>query len=183
MVNKIIINGRGGSGKDTVADYLVEKYGFKKISFAEPIYDLAREYFDMKQKDRWLLQQIGQKFREIDRDVWIKYALKVSRQYDKVVISDCRQENEYITFVNDGFLPIRVDADLDIRIKRLTERDGAEPDVSLLENESETGADGFGYTELDNNGSFDYLYKQIDSMLKTDVYNVIKGVINNATSL
>lgn len=34
MVRLIGLRGRAGAGKDTVADYLVDNYGFKKLSFA-----------------------------------------------------------------------------------------------------------------------------------------------------
>ena len=35
---KIIgISGRKYHGKDTIGDYLVNKYGYKKIAFADPI--------------------------------------------------------------------------------------------------------------------------------------------------
>ena len=31
------LTGPPGSGKDTLADYLVEKYNFKRVAFADPI--------------------------------------------------------------------------------------------------------------------------------------------------
>lgn len=34
------------SGKDTVADYIVEKYGFKKYGFGDPIKEIGRILFD-----------------------------------------------------------------------------------------------------------------------------------------
>lgn len=165
MISKIIINGRGGAGKDIFADYLVEKYGFAKISFANPIYDIAREYFDMTFKDRYILQSIGQKFREIKPTIWIDYAMKTANKIDKICISDCRQSNEYNTALKNGFLPIRINTDLDIRIKRLEERDGKYPDLSLLENSSETGADKCRFIEIYNNSSFENLYRQIDFIM------------------
>jgi cytidylate kinase len=162
---KIIINGRAASGKDVVADYLVNKYNFKKVSFAEPIYQIARNYFNMEIKDRDLLQQIGQKMREINPNVWVNYAFKVANQYENAVIADLRQANEYLKSVEYDYFPIRINADLDIRIKRLRDRDGVEPDLSLLENSSETGADNFIYREVSNNGTFEELYKQIDDLV------------------
>lgn len=174
-MNKIIVNGRSLAGKDTVAGYLVEKYGFTKIAFADLIYDLAREYFGMKNKDRNLLQQIGEKFREIDPDVWVKYAVKKIEKYEKCIISDCRRINEYKYFTKLGFIPIRVHADLDKRIERAIKRDGEYPDISLWENKSETGADNCWYIEIDNNGDFNHLYKQIDNLMGgkySDLYSL-----------
>ena len=145
------------------ADYLVSTYGYTKIAFADPIYEIANKYFGMKVKDRKLLQAIGEKFREIDPLIWVKITMRRATEYDKVVISDCRRKNEYIeTVINHNYLPIRINADLDIRIDRLEKRDGHYPNLSLLENDSETGADGCKFLEVDNNGTFEDLYKQID---------------------
>ena len=140
MIDKIILNSRAGGGKDTFGDYLVDNYGFKKITFAEGIYDIAYKYFGMTYKNRELLQKVGQKMREIDPLIWVKYAFKQAEQYEKVIITDVRQRNEYSFALERGFLPIHIDAKLDLRVKRLVDRDGFYPDISLLENESEVGA-------------------------------------------
>lgn len=175
MIDRVILNGRGGSGKDVFADYLVDNYGFKKIAFADGIYEIAYKYFDMKHKDRALLQAIGEKMREIDPLIWVKHAFAEAEKYDKVVISDCRRSNEYSYGLRNGFLPIHIDVDLDKRIQRLEKRDGFYPDLSLLENESETGADGLDFIDVDNNGTFEDLYKQIDLIMNDDSWDdVIK---------
>jgi hypothetical protein len=41
----ILLSGWAGSGKDTVADYLVTKHGYKKFAFATPLKDLASQLF------------------------------------------------------------------------------------------------------------------------------------------
>lgn len=164
--NRIIINGRAGVGKDVFADYLVQKYGYTKIAFANGIYDVARKYFGMTNKERRLLQLIGQKFREIRPLVWVDYTMKQVKKFDKVVISDCRQSNEYSIALENGFLPIRINAHLNFRIERLEKRDGHYPDLTLLENESETGADDCKFLEVDNDGSFEDLYTQIDWIME-----------------
>lgn len=163
---KILINGRAGAGKDEVADYLVAEYGFKKLSFASKIYDIARDIFGMRDKDRQLLQQIGQKLREIDPDVWVKHTFKEAAKYEKVVISDCRQENEYKMGIKRGFYPVRVKADISTRKQRLIDRDGVNPRLELLENKCETGADQFKYYEIDNNDDLKSLYSKIDKLIQ-----------------
>lgn len=174
MVNKVLLNGRAGSGKDVFADYLVDKYGFKKITFADGIYEIAYKYFGMTYKDRNLLQRIGEQMRTIDPLVWVNAAFREAEKYDKVVISDCRRSNEYSVGLEKGFLPIHIEADLDVRIKRLEDRDGFYPDLSLLENESETGADGLDFVHIDNNCSLEGFYKQIDFIMQEDWEYTIK---------
>lgn len=165
-MDKIIINGRACSGKDEIADYLVHSYGYKKITFATPIYDIAYKYFNMTTKDRRLLQQIGEKMREIDPDVWVKAAYEEAKKYALCVISDCRRENEYIEGIKNGFTPIRVYADLEKRIQRCVKRDGIQPNIEEWTNDSEIGADGFDYLNIENNGTKDELYRKIDILLE-----------------
>jgi len=174
MIDKIIISGYGGSGKDSFGDYLVDNYGFKKLSFSDGIYDIAYKYFGMTHKNRWLLQSIGEKMREIDPFIWIKHTFDRAEKYDKVIISDCRQGNEYEYGLKLGYLPIRIEADLDTRIKRLEKRDGFPPDMSLFDKECETGADDYDYITVDNNGDFEHLHRQADEIIAFNWDGVIE---------
>lgn len=161
-----MINGRACSGKDFLADYLVEKYDYVKLSFATPIYEIAYNLFYMKSKDRDLLQKIGQKMREIDPDVFVKWTLNDINKFKKVVIADCRQKNEYEFCKNKGFTTIRISSDLEVRIQRAIKRDSTYPDIQAWENESETGADNFKYDfEVKNNGAPEYIYGICDNII------------------
>lgn len=63
---KIIIGlvGETGSGKDTVADHLAEKYGAKLMRFADPIKDVLKIFFEQssKQDQQWLYLQLRERF-------------------------------------------------------------------------------------------------------------------------
>ena len=41
----VLLNGLAGSGKDTVANYLIEKYGFVKVSFGAVLKDVLSVAF------------------------------------------------------------------------------------------------------------------------------------------
>jgi cytidylate kinase len=161
-----MVNGRACSGKDVIGDYISTRYDFKKVFFADPIYEIAKKYFGMKEKDRPLLIIIGDKLREIDMNVFVKYLLNNLKKDEDYIITDVRRDNEYILCKEAGFIPIRVKADLGIRIKRSIERDGKYPDTALWEGHSETGADNFEYLEIENNGTLDELYRKIDIFMK-----------------
>lgn len=74
-LNLVGISGKKRAGKDFIAGVLTE-YGFVRVSMADPLKALAREFFfmnlpdntsDKPPADRWLLQQLGT---EHGRDFW-----------------------------------------------------------------------------------------------------------------
>ncbi len=162
----IAFTGWAGSGKTEAAKYLSHKYGFKRISFADGIKDIAFNIFGAKEKSRELLQQIGEKLREIDFDVWVKYTIKrMSFFQDGYVIDDLRRKNEFDALIKNNFYIFRIVADEDVRVKRLINRDG-HCDKSLLYNESENGCANIELSEIENNGSKEEFYKNLDNIME-----------------
>ena len=116
------LSGYAQSGKDTVANILVEKHGYTRVAFADPIrkllyemdplvphednaisyrlQDLVDSYgWDKAKVDfpevRRLLQELGVGARKLFGDTfWINEALFDVAPQDKVVVSDVRFENE-----------------------------------------------------------------------------------------
>lgn len=159
-----------GAGKDTVADYLVLKYEYTKISFAQPIYEIAKEFFSMEKKDRELLQNIGQKMREIDPDVWVNNGYKRAREINTpVVITDVRQINEFHRGIEEDFMPVRIVCDRNIAIRRIIERDGV-CDESKLDGPAEDGTRDLLVPQIYNNTTYENLYSQIDGFIKNIKY-------------
>ena len=116
------LTGRAGAGKDTVADYLVENYGFKKLSFASTLKEmLAVAGFpepanrDDKEKKvegfdftwREAAQKLGTEWaRGLDKDFWLKVLgnkIKIGVDY---VISDVRFDNEaeFLDYNYEGWI-------------------------------------------------------------------------------
>ncbi len=114
----LFLTGQQRAGKDTVADWLQEKHGFKKISLAAPVYWVARNVFDMEGKDRGLLIEIGQKLREIDDAVFVKWVLRQAKNYANVVVPDVRFPVEWEYLKNAGGIAVRVAAPKEIRAQR-----------------------------------------------------------------
>ena len=115
-----------GSGKSTIANYLVEEHGFKVYNFADRIYQLAEELFGMKVKDRSILIAIGEKMREIDKLVWIKETIKriEDEGHPRIVIADTRKLLEYAYLIESGYEQAMVYCPEDVAIQRLKDRDG-----------------------------------------------------------
>ena len=112
---RIAFAGKMQVGKTTSADYLVQKYGFIKLSFAGKLKEIAKdlwpEQFESGQKPRKLLQDLGMKMREIDQDVWVKYLVRIVRSLPKesnIVVDDLRFMNEYKALKNEGFFIVRI---------------------------------------------------------------------------
>lgn len=79
----IAISGLAGSGKDTLADILIDLFGYEKTHFAWDLKNIAIKYFGWDQKKdtkgRHLLQQIGTELgRNFQTDLWlIKFGNRV----------------------------------------------------------------------------------------------------------
>jgi len=140
-------------GKDTLADLLVEHYGYEKRSFAQPmrdalyalnpmvgsarldLQDVIDEYSWDGYKEspfgdeiRGLMQRLGTEVgrEQFGKDFWIKQAMAVNLG-NNYVFSDVRFDNEAFAIRRDGGIIIRL------------KRDGIEPANA---HESETGIDG-----------------------------------------
>ena len=119
---KIGICGKMGSGKSTLAEYIIKYYKIKNISikkdsFAAKIYELARELFNMKTKNRELLQNIGTKLREIDDKVWINYI--INKHQSNIIIDDVRYKNEILALKENGYFLIKLKISRELQLKRL----------------------------------------------------------------
>ena len=200
-----------GSGKDTIADFLVNFHEFRRESFANTLKDAVasvfgwdrvmlegrtkearawREQLDVWWSERlgipeltprWVLQNWGTEVcrNHFHDDIWIaSLENKLRNSKDNVVISDCRFPNEIKAIKNLGGIVIRV-----VR--------GAEPDwyddavnmnagrsnMSWMISKSRMETLGIHASEtawvgtdfdgiIDNNGSLDSLYEQINSLVQ-----------------
>lgn len=117
---KLAITGIMCCGKSTIANYLVEKYNYKKFSFADILKKFAVDIFDMKGKDRKLLQDFGTKMKEIDKCIWIKSLdKKIKDISDNIVIDDLRFKDEENYLRSIGFKILKLDIDNDLQNNRL----------------------------------------------------------------
>lgn len=108
------ICGAAGAGKDTVAMRLVNAHGFRRIAFADPLYEMVEAFTGLHEEllrdratkeaeigwigksPRHLLQTLGTEWgrKHVSEDIWIKIALQRARQSGLVTIPDVRFDNE-----------------------------------------------------------------------------------------
>ena len=156
------------SGKDTVANYIIEKYGFEHLKFSKGINEIYNKYNyidDGGIKNRQALQGIGQGLRRaIGENIWVNYTLS---QYDpskNTVISDVRQDNEFIALRERGALIILVTTSPDVQKERLIQL-GESPDEHM-NHETEHIPESLADIEIVNDSSLEELYQKIDEILE-----------------
>lgn len=116
---RIAITGNLCSGKSYLSKILMKRYNLELYSFAGKIKEIATDLFQMTQKNRLLLQNIADKMKEIDPDIWIKYLLSDIGDKDNIIIDDLRFENELTYLKEHGFTIIRLNIPDDIRMERI----------------------------------------------------------------
>ncbi|MEK6922845.1 MAG: dephospho-CoA kinase [Nanoarchaeota archaeon] len=117
------LTGTFGSGKTTVADYLKSK-NFSYITLS----DLVREQAQKQDLpiEREILQNIGNKMRKLHGNgYWAQQALKKINNKNNWIIDGIRNPGEVEVLRKiKNFTLIALDAPIEIRIKRITERKG-----------------------------------------------------------
>ena len=114
------IIGKMCSGKTTIANKIKERYPKCNItSFAKKVKEIATDLFGMVEKDRKLLQSIGTKMREIDKDIWVKYTLKYCENFKCNIIDDARYENEIKYLKKNGWILIKLEITPEKQLERL----------------------------------------------------------------
>lgn len=180
----IIIFGKIASGKDTLADFLVEAFNYKKLKLGkyirEQVDKLSLQPFTDRRNE---YQQYGQSCRRIfGYDVWNEATF---REIDinlpvNFIIADGRQVNEYDYWKSKGFFTVGIFADETTRDERVIARDG-KSQKEHFNHETETQAGRCVQKSdfiVNNNGGFEELHEQIFVMLaETLTYSSEKGVI------
>jgi hypothetical protein len=209
---KIIgISGFQGSGKDTVADFLVNVHGFRRVSFAGTLKDAVAHVFGWDREmlegrtrasrewreqvdqwwskrlnmphltPRWILQYWGTEVcrKAFHDDIWIaSVEHKMMTLEDNIVLSDVRFPNEIQSIKNLGGIVIRTHRGPDPEWFHAAEvvNGGPTQNLSWASNRaildtynihpSETAWIGTKFdATLDNDGTIDELYEQVNQLL------------------
>jgi dephospho-CoA kinase len=178
MILVIGLSGRIGSGKGTIGEYLAREYGAEGRRFSDILVDLLKRLHISP--ERKALQNMGATLRsQFGDDVLVKALKKDLEAADSniVMVDGVRYQNEVEML--RGFeksILFFVDATPEIRFERVRKRgEKGEGEIDYEEflraekRETERYLDqikALADFRLDNSGSFDDLYKQIDQALK-----------------
>lgn len=172
------LSGRAHAGKDTLADYLVQNYGFTKVAFADELKLLCASNFNLsndqlygnlketkdyryKKSPREILQATGQFYRSIDIDFWVKRCLDKLLVNKNYVITDVRLRNEYDAVKALNGKIIRINRNSDLRGYVSNSNDISETDLNNH---------NFDLT-IENNGTLIDLYNKIDNWgMNNDIF-------------
>jgi dephospho-CoA kinase len=173
-------------GKDTVAKYLEEQYGFMPFAFGDNLkkgFHYTYPHIPRDPKPVRGYQLYGQLMRYVNYpDYWIDqcfHDIETARPFAKgysepfrFVITDMRQPNEFETCTNTGIVTIRIEAPIEVRLERIKAA-GDEFDPKNLNFETETHIRGFKVDHIIKNyKDLQYLYDQVDFIM--DKYGITK---------
>ncbi len=180
MTSIIGIVGPIGSGKDTVADYIAQRYGYTIFSFR----DVVKEVVEMEglEPNRENMQKVAREKRDKEGEsVFSKIVLDkiIASKCEKVVVKDLRTAGDVKT-IRDHFKTqmkiIKIVATAQLRFERMKAR-GRPGDPKTLEEflqqekrEEELGfTKAFNFTDfmVFNTGSREELYSQVDKIMNS----------------
>ena len=168
---KIAIHGKMCYGKTTLANIIKQlDNSYEILSFGQKVKDIAKDLFNMQNKDRTLLTSIGTKMREIDSDVWANYTIEKAKDYDKIIIDDLRYQNEHDLCMKNGYKIIVLTLPKDIQIERLKicYPDNYMDHIENSEHESENGIECSDCLILDMSLNLDIIKSIIYKYLLED---------------
>jgi len=177
--------GLNGSGKDTIAKHLVERYGFSHKDFGQEIRDelkvLGKDPLDRNE----MHVLANDRRKEFGNNYWALRLLKDYSPKKSLVLTSIRNPAEIVEIRAHGGLIVEVFADQKVRYLRTVARVKANPlehgDVKSFEEFKEKEARELASTDpskqqllkcislaqyrLDNNSSAENLGRELDSLL------------------
>jgi hypothetical protein len=160
-VRSVAIVGEFCSGKTTLADYLVERYGYTRVSFARRLKEVAAAVYNNgapiekngmyevvdprigvnELSGRIILQVLGQSVKALDEHFWIRWLLAdiEAGVYGEgpFVSDDTRFPYEAIALRQRGFAIVRLQTPRDVRMQRYEELYGRKPTQAEMNHPSE----------------------------------------------
>ena len=170
--------GQMASGKDTAADYIEANYTGKNYSFSDMLGDVLKRYHLDKNRDN--LVKISEAMREYFGDDILAKTMAndvANDEHEIISISNVRRPADIVYLEKlPGFVLVNIFAEPKTRYERLVNRGDKADDNSktyeqFLEDHkrsTEVTIETVAQTateRIDNNGSFEDLYTQVDDII------------------
>ena len=180
MVSVIGIVGPIGSGKDTVADYISEKYGYTIFSFRDVVKD-ATEKAGLE-ATRENMQKVARELRDTQgEDIFAKLVLEklISSKCENAIVKELRTSGDVRTIWNhfkSEMKTIKVVAPTETRFERMKSRKRLGDPETLDEfREQEKKEEELGYTKafnftdflVFNTGTKEEFHAQVDKIMQS----------------
>lgn len=169
--------GQMGSGKTTAADYLVKEYGFRKMSFAEPIKTFIEYILEFEKSNpgyRKAAQDLGTWGRNFKPDCWVNFMEKRLLE-EEIVVDDIRFINEAKMLHKNGFKLIKLECPLELRMERCLKRDG-NFDKNATNHNSEKELESIVCSKkINNSDTLERFYEELDILMFKENWNDIEG--------
>lgn len=164
----IALFGRSGSGKTTMAEWLISQHGYQRCSTGSVCRRICRTLFDSEARS--ILNHVTDAMKAIDGSVWLRAALAQATTNQPIVFDSMRFREDYDFLVMRGsFRAWRITAPTALRNERLRLR-GQCFDAATDEcHPSEHDLDCAPYEVTFDTGEMGltYLCKEIDRRLFT----------------
>lgn len=168
----IVINGRGGCGKDTICDIVAKYYKVRNVSSITPIKEIAKiaGWEGTKEpKDRKMLADLKAIFTEYN-DYPTRYVLKEAQEFarsteEQIMFVHIREGNEISKFICSAHSICRT-------ISLLIERETEDYENTALGNSSDDNVNDYKYTYIFKNdaNSLQLLEEKFMSFLKDTIF-------------
>jgi dephospho-CoA kinase len=161
----IALAGKSGSGKTTVAEYLVRRHGYFRASTGDVCREVCRILFGSE--SRGILNKVTEAMKSVDEQVWLKAALRRVPVGVPVVFDSMRFNLDYDFLVARGYTTWDIQAPREIRWTRMQDRNqdfDAADDEHRVEREIEHR--GFDMTIDNGHNSFDKLFSTVEDALR-----------------
>lgn len=182
-MKSVAIFGKFCSGKTTLANVLVDEYGFTKVSMAENMKRIVKEVYGHTDKShmvqvtrrdgsydhitvREVLQRLGEAVKDADRDIWLKW-LEADLMFMRgpFAMDDARLSFEADALRQNGWVLVKLVCPENIRFERYRKLYDREPTPAELYHSTELDVDYIDCDiELDATVSPEYLAAQVASL-------------------
>ncbi len=172
MQTTLCITGLMRSGKDFVAQYIINKYNYVQLNMSDVIKDELIQ--QAREPTKMNMSILADEWRKLHgKDIVMRKTLEKAQDHDKVIITGIRspEELDFLQTNTKRFKLISIQASREIRYNRRSNNDPQSPEEFFERDERDILFKGLGKViekadyNIKNEGSLEEIYAQIDSII------------------